>query len=78
MGNWRNQQNYDMNSRPKDITVWLDEQSYSITVPDGKTEYCIAFSSEVECSELYIRIESVYPGSDYDDTCISEIGIYGK
>lgn len=78
MGNWRDQNNYDVNNRPKGITVWFGDQSYQVTIPDGKTEYCLELSGDITCSEIYIRIDSVYSGSEYDDTCISEIGIYGK
>ena len=78
MGNWRNQENYDLNSRPKDITVWFGGQSYQVTIPDGKTEYCLELSGDISCSEMYLRIDSVYAGTKYDDTCISEVGIYGN
>ena len=78
MGNWRDQTNYDYNSRPKDITIWIGDRSFKATIPNGKTEYCVALSQDITASEVYVRIDSVYPGTEWDDTCISEVGIYGK
>lgn len=78
MGNWRDQEKYDFNSRPKDITIWIDSQSFQVQIPNGKTEYCVVFSKDVSGSEVYVRIDSVYAGTEWDDTCISEMGIYGK
>jgi cytoskeletal protein RodZ len=78
LGNWRDAQRYSMNNRPKTMTVWLDDLSFQVTFPDGQTEQCLEFSSPCPASEIYIRIDSVYQGTEWDDTCISEIGIYGK
>lgn len=78
LGNWRDQERYEMNNRPKTMTVWLDDLSFSITFPNEKKEFCVELSSECKASEIYVRIDSVYEGTEWDDTCISEIGIYGK
>ncbi len=79
MGNWRTEELFYQNCRPKDITVWVGDKSFDITVPDGMTEYCMELSREVPASEVFIQINSVYTeGTDCEDTCISEVGIYGK
>lgn len=78
MGNWRDKENYNVNSRPKDITIWLGSESYKVTIPDGMTQYCVEFSSAVEANKVTVRVDSVYAGSEYDDTCISEITIYSE
>lgn len=78
LGNWRDPQRYAMNNRPQTMTIWLDDLSFQVTFPDGQTEFCIEFSSDCPASVIYLRIDSVYQGTEWDDTCISEIGIYGK
>ena len=78
LGNWRDPQRYAMNNRPQTMTIWLDDLSFQVTFPDGQTEFCIEFSSDCPASVIYVRIDSVYQGTEWDDTCISEIGIYGK
>ncbi len=78
MGNWRDQKNYTENNRPKQITIWCGDEYFDVTIPDGMTEYCVQLSKDVNCSEIYVVIDSVYKGTAWDDTCISEVGIYGK
>ena len=78
LGNWRDPQRYAMNNRPQTMTIWLDDLSFQVTFPDGQTEFCIEFSSDCPASVIYLRIDSVYQGTEWDDTCISEVGIYGK
>lgn len=78
MGNWRDQKNYTENNRPKQITIWCGDKYFEVTIPDGMTEYCVELSDDVNCSEIYVVIDSVYKGTAWDDTCISEVGIYGK
>jgi flagellar basal body-associated protein FliL len=79
MGNWRTEELFYQNCRPKDITVWVGDYSFDITVPDGMTEYCMELSKDVPATEVYIQINSVYTErTDCEDTCISEVGIYGK
>ena len=40
-------------------------------------EYGLRFDEDIQVSEVQFEINSVYQGSTYDDTCISDIGIYG-
>lgn len=77
MGNWRNAENYSSNNRPREITVRVGTESFDVTIPDSMTEYILTLSDDVQASEVYIYIDSVYEGQ-YDDTCISEVTIYGK
>lgn len=77
LGNWRDQQRYDENNVPKTLTIWLDEKSFTIDFPYEKTQFCLEFSKDCPASEIYVRIDDVYEGALWDDTCISEIGIYG-
>lgn len=77
LGNWRDQQRYDENGVPKTLTIWLDEQSFQMEFPHERRQFCLEFSKECSAREIYVRIDEVYEGNLWDDTCISEIGIYG-
>ncbi len=77
MGNWRDAGQYKDNARPKGITIWLDSQSFSVTIPDGMVEYAVVFSNDVTASDIKVVIDSVYT-AEWEDTCISEITVYGK
>lgn len=76
MGNWRDQDRYNMNNRPKGILLRMGGQEYKLTFPDGKNEYMVELSDSLPISDLYLEITSVYKGSSWDDTCISEMTIY--
>lgn len=65
------------NSRPETILVtFSDGTSETISLRDAMGTQHILFSQPVETSEISIRIQSVYPGSDYTDTAISEIVLF--
>ncbi len=78
LGNWRDEERYDANNRPKELIIILDDVEFSVKFEDGQTEYCVELSDDIEASSIFVIIESVYEGSLWDDTCISEIEIYGK
>lgn len=78
LGNWNSAEYYDGNNRPKELELTVGDVTQTITFPDGKTEYWVEFSEECLASKVDVVIGSVYEGSQWDDTCIAEIGVYGK
>lgn len=78
LGNWNSWEYYDGNNRPKELEITAGDVTQRITFPDGKTEYWVEFSRECLASEIDVVIKSVYEGSQWDDTCIAEIGVYGR
>lgn len=78
MGNWRDKERYNKNNRPKEISLELGGQEYKLAFPDGKKEYMVEFSDSLPASDLYLEIRSVYKGSEWDDTCISEMTVYAE
>ena len=68
---------YGENSRPKDIMISFDDgtvlQSTLSDVCDGQT---ITFDNPVEAGGVTIIILSVYEGSTYEDTSISEVKFF--
>ena len=73
-----NKELFEKNSRLRIISVLIsDGSSYDFECSDGWDNRNVSFSfdSEVATSSVTIIIKSVYEGSKYKDTCISEIGI---
>ena len=77
-GYQKNEYAYYNNARPKEIGVEFssgEKESYMLEDYYGKSQK-ITFSEAKESSMIKVTIESVYEGSKYEDTCISEIQIY--
>lgn len=77
LGNWRSEKAYVENNRPESMTVTIGEASFSITFPDEQVEHCITLSEDVETDSVSFRLDSAYPGSRNNDTCIADIVING-
>lgn len=84
MGNWKTEDYYTGNNRPKTLRITLgdeetdSEQTFDIEFPDGKELFCVEFTPHVLCSYMTIEIRDVYAGTKWDDTAIAEIGFYGS
>ncbi len=65
---------YTSNSRPKEVTVsFSDGTVYTFTLSDTMNGQTVLLPEPVETDCVVLTILSVYPGSKYEDTCISEI-----
>lgn len=65
---------YYKNSRPETITVgFSDGTSAQYTLQDVNEKQTVRFPTAVETDRLTVRIDSVYAGSKYTDTAISEL-----
>lgn len=78
LGNHRSDKWFIENNRPKQLQLRLDQQTFDVEFPDEMEEFAVVFSQPVSMSELQVVIRDVYPGTKYNDTIISEIGIYGE
>lgn len=68
---------YYKNSRPEKITVTAsDGMSEEIILQDVMDVQKIQLSTPLETDSITVTINSVYPGSKYEDTAISEMGFY--
>lgn len=69
---------YDINARPKTIAVYADDDYIgSFELKDaGLCSQKIVFEEPIIAKSLTIKITDVYPGSKYEDCCISEIDFY--
>jgi len=77
LGVWSSESYYWKNNRPATMTIWFDDNGFEVTFPDGKEEFALLFDEDIPATSVHIEINSVYKGSEYDDTCITDIGIYG-
>jgi len=76
-GYQKNEDLYSKNSRPKDILLqFSDGTSFTYTLADVYGEQDLLFESSVNSDYVSITIQSVYPGSKYTDTVISEVYLY--
>lgn len=77
LGNWNSERYYAGNNRPKELEITVGNVTQTVTFPDGQTEYWLELSRECPAQEITLTVQSVYSGSEWDDTCIAEVGIYG-
>ena len=67
---------YSKNNRVKSFTVYFDEKSpVTIPIKDSFSFEQYVFEKPVTCKTLRFVIGDVYPGTEYNDTCISEIAL---
>lgn len=78
LGNWRNADWYAKNNVPKELEISIGGETFNLEFPYNRQEYWVEFSTPIRASDVTITIKSVYEGSQYDDTCIAEIMIYGE
>ena len=67
------------NNIPCNITVVVnDEYGFPISLPVDIETFAVQFSQQLTVDSLKFVIDAVYKGTDYDDTVITDIGIYTK
>lgn len=67
---------YYQNCRPKEITVSYEGGQETFTMSDLRGEFqTFVLSRPASTRYLTITIDSVYPGSTYEDCCIAEIEV---
>ncbi len=64
---------YKYNSRIKEFTVYYDGGSETFVLEDTKAPQTFVFSSPIITDYITIEINSVYKGSKYKDTCLTDI-----
>ena len=77
-GNVRSRSLFEENNRPKLLSFRLGDKEYIYEFPDGEMrEFLLSLPGEMETDHLEIEILDVYKGSAYEDTCITEVTVYG-
>lgn len=76
-GYQKNDDVFGKNSRPAALLVtFSDGTGIDITLKDVNEQQQVIFPSAVETSSITLTIQSVYPGSKYEDTVISELQFF--
>lgn len=82
IGNEAAEENYEANNRPEEITVSVSSNSQvysrSYTLEDWMGEQVVLWDKAIPVESLIIRIDSVYEGTYYDDTVISELSFLSE
>jgi len=78
LGNWRLESLYEENNVPREIELDVDGTAFTVEFPKEMQEFAVFFPAAVPVSKIRFTIVSVYRGLLYDDTVITDIGIYGK
>ncbi|MCC8026258.1 MAG: zinc ribbon domain-containing protein [Clostridium sp.] len=78
LGNHRSDSWYIKNNTPQTLSINLSGQIFQVTFPKEKVEFAVVLSRPVPASDIRLTIDAVYPGTEYSDTIISEVGVYGN
>lgn len=78
LGNHRSDSWYVKNNTPQTLSINLSGQVFQVTFPKEKREFAVVLSRPAAASDIRITIDAVYPGTEYTDTIISEVGVYGN
>ena len=76
-GNGRSDKAFQENNRPKTITLEIDGKKQTLNFDDAGHFYTFSSKKPVMAKQVKLIIDSVYPGSKWQDTCISEVEFYG-
>lgn len=68
--------NYKANNRVKEMTLSTDSGSVTVTLKDSNDPQTVSFSA-LKGRTLTLTIDSVYKGTKYQDTALSEISLPG-
>lgn len=70
---------YGKNNRVKSFKIYADGTYIeTVSVKDSISFEQYSFETPITCKKLRFVIDSVYPGTDYDDTCIEEIALLSE
>ena len=68
---------YETNGRPREIEfTFSDGSSCVVEFKDKNTDQYVVFDRPVWTDTIELRIVSIYDGTQYEDTCITEITAY--
>jgi hypothetical protein len=75
-GNWYTPDFWQRHNRIKDVEVeFSDGTKQSFTLKDEMAAEEVVFAKPVTTSSLKLKVKSVYGGSTFPDTCISELQV---
>ncbi|MFR6566486.1 MAG: NADase-type glycan-binding domain-containing protein [Blautia wexlerae] len=78
LGNWKNDKYYFGNAKPKTLTLVFGEYSGQVTFTGERKVEWVEVNHALNSDSMRITINDVYPGTSWEDTCISEIMVYAE
>ncbi len=78
LGNWKSEEYFAGNAKPKKLTVYIGDFAGQVEFSEEKTVQWVAFSQDVSGDSMRLQIDDIYPGTKWEDTCISEVTVYGR
>ena len=76
LGNWKDSNYYYNNYRPSKLQITVGKKSWVQDFPDEWNEFAVEFSSPIKTNRVQITIIEVYPTGQYQDTPITDVGIW--
>lgn len=77
LGNWRSDELWKYNARPKSLTIQIGEQfQKDVRFSDEKSSFCLVLEEPIDASFVSLTLQESYPGERWEDNCISEVEIY--
>ncbi len=78
LGNWRNTSYFQKNGVPKTLTISIGDFETQVTFTGEQKVEWVELTEDASADQMKIYIDEVYEGTDWDDTCITEITLYGE
>lgn len=78
LGNWKNDKYYYGNAKPKTMTLAFGDYSGQVTFTGERGVEWVEVNHALNSDSMRITVNDVYPGTSWEDTCISEIMVYAE
>ena len=78
LGNWKNDKYYYGNAKPKTVNLVFGDYSGQVTFTGERKVEWVEVSPSVNADSMRLELKDVYPGTSWEDTCISEITVYAE
>ena len=78
LGNWKTDRYYVGNAKPKTMTLIFGDYVGQVTFTGERKVEWVEVNKAVNANSMNISIDDVYPGTQWEDTCITEIVVYGE
>ncbi len=79
LGNWKTEEYFNENYRPKTLLINSGNNSWTITFADVKQEFLVQLDPAADMNNIRITIQDVYSDHvQWEDTPITDIGLWYK
>lgn len=78
LGNWKNDKYYYGNAKPKTVNLVFGDYSGQVTFTGERKVEWVEVSPSVNADSMRLELKDVYPGTSWEDTCISEVTVYAE